>query len=111
MSMFIKSSDGKKHLYGRDVWLSPEFKAFCERFGIPHDLRTLDMTIRITMEEMVVTQTYRGAEADPNKPVNTSNLHNKQWETKVPSPYVQEAETTDKPFTCLLPGDDKREGK
>lgn len=46
-----------------EVYLSPEFEAFCKRFGILWDLRTVNMTIELPVgEAMVIKQTYRGTD-------------------------------------------------
>lgn len=42
-----------------EVYRSPEFRAFCERFGIAWSLLTRDMVIRLPDEGlMIVEQTY-----------------------------------------------------
>lgn len=46
---------------GYEVYNSPEFKALCERFGIVHDLRCLEITLKLTEDEFIVTQSYRTA--------------------------------------------------
>jgi len=41
------------------VYSSPEFIAFCKRFGIAHDLQTRSMAIRLQHDDyMTVTQEY-----------------------------------------------------
>lgn len=72
------------HVCGIDVYHSPEFKAFCERFGIAHGLPTTTVTIKISTEEMTVAQEYRTGEV--KAPVETTTLHNREVRTHAPPP-------------------------
>lgn len=65
-----------------DVYQSPEFQAFCKRFGIAHELQTMDMVLTITFKEgLVVTQTYRATEGPRPVTMETTTLHNDEYET------------------------------
>lgn len=47
---------------GYKVYHSAEFRALCERFGIPYGLPTKEITIILTEDEMMVTHKYPGRE-------------------------------------------------
>lgn len=48
------------------VWKSPEFMAFCARFGIAWGLRTKKMVITLEVEgAMTVEQTYQATLEEP----------------------------------------------
>ena len=52
------------------VYHSPEFQALCKRFGILHDLPTIDLKIELPVEGvMKVTHYYHGSDVSPtNEP-------------------------------------------
>lgn len=72
----------------QEVYHSPEFKAFCARFGIAWGMPTMDLTIRLPFEgSMEVTQTYRGVDhgaADTPQVVDTTTMHNEKYRTVRP---------------------------
>ena len=41
---------------GYTAYCSPEFRAFCERFGIPWDLETRVMTIRFARDTALIVE-------------------------------------------------------
>lgn len=49
-----------KKISGYEVYNSPEFVAFCDKFGIAHSLPTRSITITITEENLIVDQSYIG---------------------------------------------------
>lgn len=76
-----------------DLYNLPEFKALCDKIGIPHDLLTLGLTIEIgpDPDDLVkITQSYRLSDKNLNLEVNESNIidtttqQNKEWRTKQP---------------------------
>lgn len=77
--------DGRRHVSGYEVYSSPEFRALCDRFGIAFDLRTVDITLKLTEDHFTVTQTYRASKAMGDA-IDTTNLHNKEFRTKEPRP-------------------------
>lgn len=70
---------------GFDVYNSDEFKALCKRFNIAFDLRTVEITIRLSVYgAMVVTQSYQTEHTViPNK-VDTTDMHNVHFVTAEP---------------------------
>lgn len=74
-------------LYSGEVYKLPEYKALCERLGIPWELATTGITIKLgAHDELVeVTQTFRVI--DTKKKTETTNLHNKEWVTHKPCPH------------------------
>ncbi len=66
-----------------NVYRSPEFQAFAERFGIAVGLRTTDLTIHLPTDGMMtVTQTYQ-ASVDKTEPIDTTTQWNRTWRTKM----------------------------
>lgn len=58
-----------------EVYTSPEFKAFCERFGIAWELRTRDMTIFLPFDgAMTVTQEYQVGPRDQLPPADEPDV-------------------------------------
>ena len=43
---------------GFQLYSTPEFKALCQLIGIAWELQTIDLTIHMTMDKIVVTQSY-----------------------------------------------------
>lgn len=80
-----------------DVYKSPEFRTFCERFGIAWELGTVDLTIELPCKGlMTVTQKYYATDGserpgdeykkksnDMPEPefVETTTNHNEQYAT------------------------------
>lgn len=57
---------GGPHAFSHVVYSSPEFKAFCKRFGIAWGLPTKDITIHIPDQGlMTVTQSYQARDHNP----------------------------------------------
>lgn len=48
----------KQNVSGYEVYRSPEFQALCRRFGVVLGLRTKEITLKLTEDEFLVTQTY-----------------------------------------------------
>lgn len=73
-----------------EVYKSPEFQAFCKRFGIAWDLATLDLVITFKRDSLLeVSQVYV---LRPEKDVvDTTNAHNREYETSVPKPEFKDA--------------------
>lgn len=71
------------HVSGFELYGSPEFQALCKRFGIAYGLLTRKMTIEITEDDVVVTQSY-GADPTSANAVDTTSLHSKTYRTKEP---------------------------
>lgn len=83
---------------GYEVYRSPEFKAFCKRFGVAWGLKTKALTIRLTEDLMTVTQEYVGEEARPGQRspfIDTTTAHNETFRTVMPRPD-HEAERLDR---------------
>lgn len=54
---------------GFEAYQSDEFRAFCKKFGIPHELLTKEITITLTEDDIIVNHQYIVGEvvhADPN---------------------------------------------
>ena len=79
------------HVTGFEVYRSPEFKAFCKRFGIAWGLPTKHMVITIEEDCMRVDQEYLAGEHGGSPPgvIDTTSAHNVQWRTAIPNsnPY------------------------
>lgn len=77
-----------RHISGWEVYNSPEFKALCKRFGIAVELPTHTLVLTLTEEELIVDQRYKPIypiQVDPDQVVDTTNLHNQEYRTKVPA--------------------------
>ena len=60
-----------KRVISFEFWQWPEFKALCERLGIPRNLKTTGLTITIGPEPdslVKVTQSYDGTDAAKDAP-------------------------------------------
>lgn len=77
----------ENQLCSHELYKMPEFKALCDRLGIPWEFATTGITIKIGDYELVeVTHTYRVE--DKHKPksdvIETTNLHNQEYKTHKP---------------------------
>lgn len=65
---------------GLEVYQWPEFIALCDKLGIDWNLSTKELTIKLTVDDVLITQSFV-----PQKPfLDTTTLHNKEWMTKEP---------------------------
>lgn len=81
----------RKSATSHEVCHSPEFKAFCQRFGIAHGLPHTKMVITLELDQlMMVEQTYQGSVEPPTKGIDTTHQHNKTWRTFLPNPRTPE---------------------
>lgn len=72
------------HVYGFEAYNSPEFRAFCAKYGIAWELHTKELCLLFTEDDLQVFQRYRPKARNP-KFVDTTNAHNKEFRTAVPS--------------------------
>lgn len=82
----IRLSD---QISGREVYNSPEFQALAKKFGIVWDLQTSDMTIHLSVDELIVTQSYR-----PQRPkaTDTTSPHGVGYWTCEPPIQIDAAQ-------------------
>jgi hypothetical protein len=76
----------RRHAQGNKVYYSPEFRAFAEKFGIVWDIGTVELNIHLTVDEMVITQTYKGSVEKENEqePVETPTVHTGSFRAFIP---------------------------
>jgi len=53
---------------GYELYWTPEFLAVCKLLGIPWDLKTIDMTIELTEDRVIVVQKYECGKIDADEP-------------------------------------------
>lgn len=71
-----------------DVYRSPEFVAFCRRFGIAHELGTRDLTIRLPFEGVLtVVHEYLPSQLERT---DTTTNHNNEYHTHIPTAFVRD---------------------
>ncbi len=89
MIMDTMQAPDRDAVMAHELWPSPEFKAFCERFGIPWGgLRTTGLVVTIPLEGLVTVQhTYQASQvrADTPDTVDTTTTHNKVYRTSQPA--------------------------
>lgn len=72
-----------------ELYHLPEFKALCEKIGIPWDFLTLGLKIEIGPDPdmlVLITQSYRLESKVADKPtyVDTTTQHNTEYRAKQP---------------------------
>lgn len=67
---------------GRDIYLSPEFKALCALLGIDHAAKTVDIEIRLTLDSTRIIQRTLRPYEELEVGDDTTSLHNVVWTTR-----------------------------
>ena len=80
-----------KRIRGYDVYHSPEFKALCDLIGLKHDLATIEVTIRLTENQVIISQDYQARVKKTLE--DTTTLHNEKYRSCAPvsdEPFFRE---------------------
>ena len=88
---------------GFELFQWPEWRALLDRLGIPVDQRTQRIVIDSGGVDDLVRVIHHHDAVDASEErravLDTSNLHNERWATKIPNPRVEEV--SDNPFIRL----------